>query len=170
DRVVRVERAPVTRLRGVEQLLGGLRLRRIVGGDGRQGREGGGNQQGRQDGAHSGPRGGWRPVECSRGAGVPEAPALAGERMCRMTSGTSAIANLILVSEPNHRSGAMGDPDPETTGQQLRKFQKELSAGTVSLVLLAVLQAAGEPTYGDQVAHRTARVGQGEPVAQSWAM
>ena len=37
---------------------------------------------------------------------------------------------------------------------QLRKFQKELSAGTVSLVLLAVLAAASEPMYGYQIAKR----------------
>jgi PadR family transcriptional regulator PadR len=37
---------------------------------------------------------------------------------------------------------------------QLRKFQKELSAGTVALVLLAVLGKAGEPMYGYQIAKR----------------
>ena len=41
------------------------------------------------------------------------------------------------------------DPD-----QQLRKFQKELSAGTVSLALLAVLGDAREPMYGYQIAKR----------------
>jgi PadR family transcriptional regulator PadR len=37
---------------------------------------------------------------------------------------------------------------------QLRKFQKELSAGTVALVLLAVLCKAGEPMFGYQIAKR----------------
>ena len=37
---------------------------------------------------------------------------------------------------------------------QLKKFQKELSAGTVSLVLLAVLGQAQEPMYGYQIAKR----------------
>jgi len=37
---------------------------------------------------------------------------------------------------------------------QLKKFQKELSAGTVSLVLLAVLGQAPEPMYGYQIAKR----------------
>ena len=37
---------------------------------------------------------------------------------------------------------------------QLRKFQKELAAGTVSLVLLAVLGQADEPMYGYQIAKR----------------
>ena len=33
-----------------------------------------------------------------------------------------------------------------------RKFQKELHAGIVSLVLLSVLDGAGEPSYGYQIA------------------
>ena len=44
---------------------------------------------------------------------------------------------------------------------QIRKFQKELSAGTVSLALLAVLAAAGEPMYGYQIAKRLEREVQG---------
>ncbi|UNK49290.1 PadR family transcriptional regulator [Lysobacter sp. S4-A87] len=44
---------------------------------------------------------------------------------------------------------------------QLRKFQKELSAGTVSLVLLAVLASASEPMYGYQIAKRLERTGEG---------
>ena len=44
---------------------------------------------------------------------------------------------------------------------QLRKFQKELSAGTVSLALLAVLGAATDPMYGYQIAKRLEQVGQG---------
>lgn len=35
---------------------------------------------------------------------------------------------------------------------QLRKFRKELSAGTVALVLMAVLDRAREPLYGYQIA------------------
>jgi len=34
----------------------------------------------------------------------------------------------------------------------MRKFQKELNAGTVSLVLLAILDASDEPLYGYQIA------------------
>jgi PadR family transcriptional regulator PadR len=37
---------------------------------------------------------------------------------------------------------------------QLKKFQKELSSGTVALVMLAVLGQAGEPMYGYQIAKR----------------
>ena len=43
---------------------------------------------------------------------------------------------------------------PDDSELQLRKFQKELSAGTVSLALLAVLGSAGEPMYGYQIAKR----------------
>jgi PadR family transcriptional regulator PadR len=44
---------------------------------------------------------------------------------------------------------------------QLRKFQKELSAGTVSLALLAVLAAARDPMYGYQIAKTLERFGEG---------
>lgn len=54
----------------------------------------------------------------------------------------------------------MSDPDI-TSDAYLRKFQKELSAGTVSLVLLAVLAAAPEPMYGYQIAKQLERVGDG---------
>jgi PadR family transcriptional regulator PadR len=50
----------------------------------------------------------------------------------------------------------MNDPDI-----QLKKFQKELSAGTVSLALLAVLSKAGEPMYGYLIAKQLERVGEG---------
>ena len=41
----------------------------------------------------------------------------------------------------------------------LKKFQKELSTGTVSLVLLAVLGQASEPMYGYQIAKRLEATG-----------
>jgi PadR family transcriptional regulator PadR len=62
---------------------------------------------------------------------------------------------------------AMRDPefptsDPADPGDpQLKKFQKELSAGTVSLALLAVLGAAKEPMYGYQIAKKLERFGDG---------
>jgi PadR family transcriptional regulator, regulatory protein PadR len=49
----------------------------------------------------------------------------------------------------------------ETSEALLRKFQKELSAGTVSLALLAVLGAAAEPMYGYQIAKTLERQGDG---------
>ncbi len=47
------------------------------------------------------------------------------------------------------------------TDAQLKKFQKELSAGTVSLALLAVLGTAAEPMYGYQIAKTLERSGEG---------
>lgn len=44
---------------------------------------------------------------------------------------------------------------------QLKKFQKELSAGTVSLALLAVLGRTTEPMYGYQIAKQLERFGDG---------
>jgi len=52
--------------------------------------------------------------------------------------------------------------EPESTADtQLKKFQKELSAGTVSLALLAVLACAEEPMYGYLIAKKLERVGDG---------
>ena len=48
-----------------------------------------------------------------------------------------------------------------TPDSHLSKFQKELSAGTVSLALLAVLGTAGEPMYGYQIAKRLEQEGEG---------
>lgn len=42
---------------------------------------------------------------------------------------------------------------------QLRKFQKELNGGIVSLVLLSILAAATEPLYGYQIAKQLEREG-----------
>ena len=50
----------------------------------------------------------------------------------------------------------MSEPDIH-----LKKFQKELSAGTVSLALLAVLARAGEPLYGYLIAKQLERDGAG---------
>ena len=47
----------------------------------------------------------------------------------------------------------------ETHEAQQRKFQKELNAGIVSLVLLSILAAAREPLYGYQIAKQLERDG-----------
>ena len=53
------------------------------------------------------------------------------------------------------------------TDTELRKFRKELNAGTVSLVLLALLERAGEPMYGYQIAKRLEEMaGKDLPVKQ----
>jgi PadR family transcriptional regulator PadR len=51
------------------------------------------------------------------------------------------------------------EPNMSDRESNLKKFQKELSAGTVSLVLLAVLGQANEPMYGYQIAKRLEATG-----------
>lgn len=49
----------------------------------------------------------------------------------------------------------------------MRKFRKELNSGTVSLVLLAILDRSAEPQYGYQIAKKIeASSGDGTPVKQ----
>ncbi|HTL92700.1 MAG TPA: PadR family transcriptional regulator [Steroidobacteraceae bacterium] len=45
---------------------------------------------------------------------------------------------------------------------QARKFQKDLNAGLVALVLLAVLARSAEDLYGYEIAKRLQRANQGE--------
>jgi PadR family transcriptional regulator, regulatory protein PadR len=45
-----------------------------------------------------------------------------------------------------------------------RKFQKELNAGLVSLVLLAVLERSTEDLYGYEIAKRLARASAGDSI------
>ncbi len=47
---------------------------------------------------------------------------------------------------------------------QQRKFQKELNAGIVSLVLLSILADAREPLYGYQIAKQLERDGAGTTI------
>jgi len=49
--------------------------------------------------------------------------------------------------------------EPPETDALSRKFQKELSAGLVALVLLAILDQAEEDLYGYQIAKRLQREG-----------
>ena len=58
---------------------------------------------------------------------------------------------------------------PETD-VHLKKFEKELAAGTVSLVLLAVLAAAREPLYGYQIAKQLEREAGGVLVGKQSAL
>lgn len=51
-------------------------------------------------------------------------------------------------------------PSVLDTESHLKKFQKELSTGTVSLVLLAVLAQARAPMYGYQIAKRLEKGGE----------
>lgn len=47
---------------------------------------------------------------------------------------------------------------------QARKFQKDLNAGLVALVLLAVLDRTSEDLYGYEIAKRLQRASDGEPL------
>lgn len=49
----------------------------------------------------------------------------------------------------------------DDNNSQLKKFRKELSAGTVSLVLLAVLGRSPAPLYGYQIAKQLEAAGEG---------
>ena len=49
----------------------------------------------------------------------------------------------------------------DDNANQLKKFQKELSSGTVSLVLLAILGQARRPMYGYQIAKQLEASGEG---------
>ena len=51
-----------------------------------------------------------------------------------------------------------------------KKFQKELNAGTVALVLLRVLDRAEEPMYGYQIAKRVESTGDGVPMMKQGAI
>ena len=55
---------------------------------------------------------------------------------------------------------------PEVVSTSVRKFQKELSAGIVSLALLALLAHAEKPLYGYQIAKELEGFGGGLPVKQ----
>lgn len=50
------------------------------------------------------------------------------------------------------------------TAAQTKKFQKELNAGTSSLVLLSVLSRSGDPLYGYQIAKMLEDSGPGVPM------
>lgn len=62
---------------------------------------------------------------------------------------------------------------PDDRDEQARltlKFQRELNAGLVGLVLLAVLDQATEDLYGYQIAKRLQRVGDGSPPVKQGAL
>lgn len=53
---------------------------------------------------------------------------------------------------------------------QLRKFRKELNAGTASLVLLSILAHADEPMYGYQIAKQLEAVEEGAGLFKQGAL
>jgi PadR family transcriptional regulator PadR len=52
----------------------------------------------------------------------------------------------------------------ETESAELRKFRKELNAGAVSLVLLALLERAAQPMYGYQIGRSLEELADGAPL------
>ena len=67
------------------------------------------------------------------------------------------------------RTSPNPEPAEDTTGvvsASVRKFQKELSSGIVSLALLALLAHADKPLYGYQIAKELEGFGDGLPVKQ----
>jgi PadR family transcriptional regulator PadR len=61
-------------------------------------------------------------------------------------------------------------PDAPAQDQLARKFQKELNAGLVALVLLAVLDGAEEDLYGYQIAKRLNRAADGVTLVKQGAL
>ncbi len=55
---------------------------------------------------------------------------------------------------------------PQIVAASVRKFQKELSSGIVSLALLGLLANADKPLYGYQIAKDLDDFGEGLPVKQ----
>ena len=76
-----------------------------------------------------------------------------------MTSGPCTSIKFVLWFTQRHAAVRVSDVDD--SANQLKKFQKELSSGTVSLVLLAVLGQSRQPMYGYQIAKRLEEVGEG---------
>ena len=63
------------------------------------------------------------------------------------------------------REASEGDED-----RLALKFQRELNAGLVGLVLLAVLDGADEDLYGYQIAKRLQDLGKGDPPVKQGAL
>ena len=76
-----------------------------------------------------------------------------------MTSGPYTTVKFVLWFTQRQVALQVSAVD-DSTGQ-LKKFQKELSSGTVSLVLLAVLSQSRQPMYGYQIAKRLEEFGEG---------
>ena len=60
--------------------------------------------------------------------------------------------------------------EAEGHGRLAQKFQRELNAGLVGLVLLAVLDQAGEDLYGYQIAKRLQELADGSPPVKQGAL
>jgi PadR family transcriptional regulator PadR len=65
---------------------------------------------------------------------------------------------------------APGDEAPDDQERLSQKFQRELNAGLVGLVLLAVLEQADEDLYGYQIAKRLQDLADGNPPVKQGAL
>lgn len=74
-------------------------------------------------------------------------------------------SDVVDVGPPDAQAGASPTGD-EAIAQSLRKFNKELSSGIVSLALLALMAHAEKPLYGYQIAKELEGFGDGLPVKQ----
>ncbi len=75
------------------------------------------------------------------------------------------------------RSGRQADSAAENEGNAvnvsetaIRKFQKELNAGTAALILLGVLDKTSEPMYGYQIAKQIERAAEDLPMMKHGAL
>ncbi len=67
----------------------------------------------------------------------------------------------------------MADPDSPTAPTEdahVKKFRKELNAGTVSLVLLSILAKSDEAMYGYQIAKEMEQSENGQPLVKQGAL
>jgi PadR family transcriptional regulator PadR len=71
--------------------------------------------------------------------------------------------------DPVSDAAARGDTQSEQD-RLSQKFQRELNAGLVALVLLAVLDQPGEDLYGYQIAKRLQRLADGNPPVKQGAL
>jgi PadR family transcriptional regulator PadR len=63
-------------------------------------------------------------------------------------------------------AGAEEAPDTGDVAAAVRKFQRELNAGTVALLLLALLDRVEGPTYGYAIGKRLEEAAEGEPLVK----
>jgi PadR family transcriptional regulator PadR len=60
--------------------------------------------------------------------------------------------------------------DPGIDDPQVKKFQKELNAGIISLILLLIMSKAKRDMYGYEIAKQLEKVDQSEPIIKQSAL
>jgi len=83
------------------------------------------------------------------------------------------------VSKPSHTSPFTWKKQVTRRGKRVavnedsatnKKFQRELNAGTVALVLMSVIDRAAEPLYGYQIAKQVERTAEDVPIMKHGAL